>query len=176
MLNELRTPPGILPGVLTVRPRLGSVCVIGNFSVAIQLRVSLRGPAPKAGAYFVTWFRLPGWPGGYFLCHQCRVVCLCVLGPTPLFSCAASQPNLYIDSQMASFAGAPITDDKRCHVTQPRWRINVGCGRAGQKGRENHKKGGCQAWVPARPGYQTWDETGRDRDSIALKSQMKSLR
>ena len=70
MLNELRPPPGILPGA----PRDGraetrfGMCH-GELSVAIQLCASLRSSAPKAGAYFVTWFRLPGWPGGYFLCH-----------------------------------------------------------------------------------------------------------
>jgi hypothetical protein len=36
--------------------------------------------------------------------------------------------------QTASFAGAPITDDKRYHVTQPRARVNVSCGP--QRGRQ----------------------------------------
>jgi hypothetical protein len=59
----------------------------------------------------------------------------------------------------ASFAGAPITDDKRCHVTQPRAKINVSCSRAGPKERQgvagtsrqeagkDHKKGGSQTRV-----------------------------
>ena len=33
----------------------------------------------------------------------------------------------------ASFAGAPITSGERCHVTQPRARINVSCSRADNK-------------------------------------------
>jgi hypothetical protein len=32
--------------------------------------------------------------------------------------------------QTASFAGSPITTRERCHVTQPRARINVSCSRA----------------------------------------------
>ena len=36
--------------------------------------------------------------------------------------------------QTASFAGAPIMTRERCHVTQPRARINVRCSRAGHKG------------------------------------------
>ena len=35
---------------------------------------------------------------------------------------------------LASFAGAPITARERCHVTQPRARINVSCSRAGHMG------------------------------------------
>ena len=50
--------------------------------------------------------------------------------------------------QTASFAGAPITIDKRCHVTQPRARINVSCSRAGHKGATggsgDHKKGAAK--------------------------------
>jgi hypothetical protein len=36
--------------------------------------------------------------------------------------------------QTASITGAPITPRERCHVTQPRARINVSCSRAGHKG------------------------------------------
>ena len=36
----------------------------------------------------------------------------------------------FLHHETASFAGAPITDDKMCHVTQPRARINVSCSRA----------------------------------------------
>ena len=35
--------------------------------------------------------------------------------------------------QTASFAGAPIKPRERCHVTQPRAGINVGCSRADNK-------------------------------------------
>jgi hypothetical protein len=51
-----------------------------ELSVAIQLRACFRNSAPKAGAYFITWFRLPGWPGGYFMCHKVGVAFLHVLG------------------------------------------------------------------------------------------------
>ena len=87
MLNELRPPPGILPGAPSDgRAETGfGMCYWELLSkLAIQLRASFRSPAPKAGAYFVTWFWLPGWPGGYFLYHQCGIVCLRILGPTPL--------------------------------------------------------------------------------------------
>ena len=45
---------------------------------------------------------------------------------------------------------APITDDERCHVTQPRARINVSCSRAGLKGATggsgNHLEGASEGW------------------------------
>ena len=88
-------------------------------------------------------------------------------------------------SSDASFAGAPITPRERCHVTQPRARINVGCGpqrgdrgsgeppKRGRRrtakdseGQRRTAKGGCQTWVPGAE----QDGTGRERDSIALKS------
>ena len=40
----------------------------------------------------------------------------------------------FLHHQTASFAGAPITDDERCHVTQPHAGINVSCSRAGHNG------------------------------------------
>jgi hypothetical protein len=52
-----------------------------------------------AGAYSITRFRPPGWPGGYFICVG--VACLHVSGVNATdstFPYAASQPNLYIDS------------------------------------------------------------------------------
>jgi hypothetical protein len=56
---------------------------------------------------------------------------------------------------LASFAGAPITPRERCHVTQPRARINVSCSCADHKGGTgglgDHKKVGYKAsrgWVP----------------------------
>jgi hypothetical protein len=63
----------------------------------------------------------------------------------------------FLHHQTASFAGAPITPRERCHVTQPRARINVSCSRS----RADHKGGtgattragsraseGWEAWVP----------------------------
>ena len=46
----------------------------------IHLRAGFRGFAPKAGAYFLSRFRPPGWPGVYFICHELGVACLRVLG------------------------------------------------------------------------------------------------
>ena len=40
----------------------------------------------------------------------------------------------FLHHQRALFTGAPITDNKRYHVTQPRARINVSCSSAGLKG------------------------------------------
>ena len=63
--------------------------------------------------------------------------------------------------QTTSFAGAPIATRERCHVTQPRARINVSCSRAGHKGAKGAKgtherttREGQQR-VGTRPGYQT---------------------
>ena len=94
---------------------------------------------------------------------------------------------------------APITADKRCHVTQPCVRVNVSCSRAGHKGatggRGDQNEEDHEGWVPGQQrtaeggyqgGYQTrvpelgrdragQGRTGPERDSIALKSQMKSL-
>jgi hypothetical protein len=80
-------------------------------------------------------------------------------------------------SSDASFAGAPITPRERCHVTQPRARINVSCGpQRGDRGRGNHRKEGGegqrrtakdsegQRRVGARPGYQARvPELGQNR-------------
>jgi hypothetical protein len=56
----------------------------------------------------------------------------------------------------APFAGAPIMSRERCHVTQPRARINVCCSRAGhkgasggpQKGHEKRAAKDSEGWVP----------------------------
>ena len=82
--------------------------------------------------------------------------------------------------QTASFAGAPITPRERCHVTQPRARINVRCSRAGHKGASGGRGGLKRATKrrqqrTAKAGCRNLDGTGRDRDSIALKSLMKPV-
>jgi hypothetical protein len=66
-----------------------------------SLRASFRSSPPKAGAYFITRFWPPGWPGGYFVCvitagsHASMSQESC---DRPLFPHAASQLNLYLDS------------------------------------------------------------------------------
>jgi hypothetical protein len=58
---------------------------------------------------------------------------------------------------LASFAGASITPRERCHVTQPRARINVSCSRAGRKGAKGPQKEGQRrvGTRPAEAGCQT---------------------
>ena len=70
-----------------------------------------------------------------------------------------------------SFKHAPgfsalITDDERCHVTQPRARINVSCSRAGHKGVKGHK-------TATREGQQ---RTAKDGCQIGNSSLKKSYR
>ena len=70
----------------------------------------------------------------------------------------------FLHHQTASFAGAPIMPRDRCHVTQPRARINVSCSRAGHKGGKgghgDHHEGLRR---PAKGGYQASRVQGRDR-------------
>jgi hypothetical protein len=96
--------------------------------------------------------------------------------------------------QMASFTGAPIPPRDQCHVTQPRASINVSCSRAGHEmggrgaGEPEEEGGRGQQRTGTRQGCQTkggtgqgakpktgQSRTGRQRESIALKSQMKLL-
>jgi hypothetical protein len=69
----------------------------------------------------------------------------------------------------ASFVGAPIMSRERCHVTQPRARINVSCSRAGLKGVGEPQEGCCEGqrrtakdregWVPDQ-GTTPWTGQG----------------
>ena len=64
----------------------------------------------------------------------------------------------FLHHRTASFAGVPITDDKRCDVTQPCARINVSCSRAGQKrgaGVGGTARGPRQRRAKDSKGYQT---------------------
>ena len=54
----------------------------------------------------------------------------------------------FLHHQTASFVGAPITTRERCHVTQPRARINVSCSRAGLGGPQKGCCEGYEEWVP----------------------------
>ena len=81
--------------------------------------------------------------------------------------------------QTASFVGAPIMSRERCHVTQPRARINVCCSRAGHEGasegRGNLKKRtakaskGQQKRLRNRKGWRTGRTAGDDRGTSGTK-------
>ena len=63
LLNELRLPPGILPGAPPDGRAQTQFCMCHReLSVAIELRASFRSSAPKAGAYVVPASRLAGKP------------------------------------------------------------------------------------------------------------------
>ena len=161
LLESLATP---VPG-----QGFGIAPLIHSGNQATKDRGMMRGQFPGAGfsgtstrlrcsthQALVVWVRVPPT----FLENAGEFLSPSQNSGSHLLGILGKSGNLH--HQTASFAGAPIMSQERCHVTQPRAKINVRCSHAGHKGasggpQKGHKKTAAkdsEGWVP---------ELGRDR-------------